>query len=103
MNPGQNWRDWLDEKLWDLRRGARDAWWRARTEWYRGLDSLDDLITRRAPERIRTLGDLLRTTERNYDTFIREVPAGAGTIRDMVHRLEEQGTRPRRVRPKAKQ
>ena len=47
----QSWGEWLDEKLWDAERKAKNAWWRARTEWYCGTDRLADLFRREGPGR----------------------------------------------------
>jgi hypothetical protein len=88
VSAGQSWADWLDDQLWDLERKASNAWWRARSAFYQGSAALSDLLGRRGPDAVRTLADLLRSSQRGYQETIRQAPESMRNIREMMRQLE---------------
>jgi hypothetical protein len=102
MTPRQSWSGWLDERLWDARQAARNAWREARSAWYRGADALEDLLTRQAPGAIRTLGDLLRASGRGYQQTVEQAPESIRSIRDMIEQLQANPPRPGEVQRPAR-
>lgn len=88
MKPRRTWAEWLNSKLDDAERAARDAWYDARRLWYSGTDAVGDLVGRRGPQAMRALGDVLRTSREGYQDTMRQAPESMRNIGAMMRELE---------------